>query len=225
MQLTANLSLNRYEWGSQVVDEALRFIDKSDKPVYYDIGSGERSLSSAIDSNVAFCHSFDLEPFDDKTKKWDIEDKFPFDYPAADIVTMLEVVEHLKNPWSCLKNVADIIKPGGLLVLTTPNPKWSTTRVNLLAKGFITCFTESDLLLNHHVFVALPHILERVLADNGFKIKSYVSLDGSTRLTDKGIKFSSFLLQFPSRLVKMIIEKTDATAIGMSYGVIAEKIG
>jgi SAM-dependent methyltransferase len=225
MKLTDNLSLDRYQWGKLILDEILQPFSNNKQAVHYDVGAGEMSLTSPYKNEVVFSRSFDLEPLSAVTEQWNIENPFTYNYPAADVVTLLEVIEHLNNPWLCIKNIAEIIKPGGVLVLTTPNPAWSTSRLNLLAKGFLTCFTPSDLTLNHHVFTAWPHILEKLLRDNCFEVETYVTLDGPTRLFDKGIKISSFVFQLPARLMKKIIEKADPTSIGMSYGIIARKIG
>jgi hypothetical protein len=81
-----------------------------------------------------------------------------------------------------MKNISAAMAPGGFLILTTPNPGWSTSRISLILKGFLTCFTQSDLDLNHHVFIAWPHILKKLLSDNDFEIVEYVTLDGPTKL-------------------------------------------
>lgn len=40
---------------------------------------------------------------------------------SLDVVTMQDVVEHLKNPKQELREVYNLLKPGGLLFITTPN--------------------------------------------------------------------------------------------------------
>ncbi|MDB4926972.1 methyltransferase domain-containing protein [Mucilaginibacter sp.] len=224
MQLSANLLLNRFDWAQQKTNDIISQYYKNNEAVFYDVGAGENSLATKLGNKTALACSFDLLPFDDNIQQWNIETNFSYDYPAANIVTLLEVVEHLTNPWLCIKNISATMAPGGFLILTTPNPGWSTSRVSLMVKGFLTCFTQSDLDNNHHVFIAWPHILQRLLNDNGFEIIEYVTLDGPTKFFSKDIKLSRFFLQFPARVIKKIIEKTDPTAMGMSYGIIARKI-
>ncbi|MES2377405.1 MAG: methyltransferase domain-containing protein [Bacteroidota bacterium] len=225
MQLTGNISLNRFEWADKTAREVINKYFQETKPVHYDVGAGQNSLTKQLASETAIGYSFDLFPFDESVKQWDIEKIFPYNYQPADIVTFLEIVEHLNNPWICMKNLSAAMAPGGFLVLTTPNPGWSTSRTCLLFKGFLTCFTQSDLDANHHVFIAWPHILQKLLADNGLEIIEYVTLDGPTRLFSKGLKLSQFIIQFPARLIKIMIEKKDPSAMGMSYGIVARKIG
>jgi 2-polyprenyl-3-methyl-5-hydroxy-6-metoxy-1,4-benzoquinol methylase len=42
--------------------------------------------------------------------------------PAADVIAMWHVIEHLVDPWSMLEVAAAKLKPGGILVLAAPNP-------------------------------------------------------------------------------------------------------
>lgn len=225
MQLTGNTSLNRFEWADKTVRKIISEYYQKAKPLHYDVGAGQNSLVKQLADETANGYSFDLFPFDDSIEQWNIESSFPYNYQPADIVTFLEIIEHLNNPWICMKNISEAMVPGSFLVLTTPNPGWSTSRISLLIKGFLTCFTQSDLDLNHHVFIAWPHILRKLLADNGLEVIEYVTLDGPTRLFGSGLKLSQFIIQLPARLIKIIIEKKDPTAIGMSYGLVARKTG
>lgn len=49
----------------------------------------------------------------------------PANYPDGffDIVTMGQVVEHVGNPRQTLRDVARVLKPGGIVILSTPNAK------------------------------------------------------------------------------------------------------
>jgi len=53
-------------------------------------------------------------------KKADLEEKLPFKNDFFEVVTCLDVLEHIKNEKSALKELFRIIKPGGLLVITVP---------------------------------------------------------------------------------------------------------
>jgi SAM-dependent methyltransferase len=222
MILKENSFLNRYEWASEKIKH-ISDGQPGQKLTVYDIGSRDNILNGYIKDYPVSYKGFDLDPITDSAEKWDLEDPFPYTYPAPQMISMLEVIEHLNNPVICLKNIADVIAPGGYLILTTPNPKWSTSRVNLLAKGELACFSQSDLDDNHHVFIPWPHIVERFLTDAGFEIIEYATLDGKTNIFDKRLTGLSIIKRLFSRIVKKAIERRDPTSCGMSYGVVAKK--
>jgi SAM-dependent methyltransferase len=72
-----------------------------------------------------------------KTIHHDIEnDKLDFPDGYFDSVAMIAVIEHLFDPIAVLKELSHVIKPGGRLILDTPNvAKW-TRRVKLLMGFF-----------------------------------------------------------------------------------------
>lgn len=43
-----------------------------------------------------------------------------------DLVTSMEVIEHVSDPASFVRGLADAVAPGGLLVMSTPNRTWLT---------------------------------------------------------------------------------------------------
>jgi 2-polyprenyl-3-methyl-5-hydroxy-6-metoxy-1,4-benzoquinol methylase len=43
------------------------------------------------------------------------------DDSSFDVITMFEVIEHLPKPIEFIKRAAEVVKPGGLIYLTTPN--------------------------------------------------------------------------------------------------------
>jgi len=67
------------------------------------------------------------------TIKADINrERLPLAENSADIVTALEVIEHLVNPDNMLQEIYRILKPGGYLVITTPNLASYINRARLL---------------------------------------------------------------------------------------------
>jgi SAM-dependent methyltransferase len=152
--------------------------------------------------------------------KWDLDDPPPNEWEKGGVALLLDVIEHCNNPGLALRHVSQILLPGAFLILTTPNPLWSRSRFEALAKGLPTCFKQSDLDLNHHVFTPWPHILQRLLSDSGFAIRHYFTLDGKTNWPRPRAQ-----LKYPARLLfamlNKLVESRDPSACGMSYGILA----
>jgi SAM-dependent methyltransferase len=54
---------------------------------------------------------------------------------AFDLVTAVEVIEHLENPIGFLRNVRQLLKPDGFAIITTPNVENAIHRIRFLLKG------------------------------------------------------------------------------------------
>jgi len=50
-------------------------------------------------------------------------EKLPFDDGTFDYVIILEVLEHLKAPQSSLEEIQRVLKKGGIMIASTPNPR------------------------------------------------------------------------------------------------------
>jgi len=57
----------------------------------------------------------------DKFKIMDAE-KLNFEERTFNLILAFDILEHLNNPENCIKEVARVLKKGGVLILTTPNP-------------------------------------------------------------------------------------------------------
>ena len=69
-------------------------------------------------------------------QKWDLNSLFPSPDQQFDIVFSIEVLEHLHNPYQFISECRRILRPGGLLILTTPNNLHIGSRFRYLTSGF-----------------------------------------------------------------------------------------
>lgn len=76
-------------------------------------------------------------------RQGNLEEGIPFGDDMFDVVYSGEVIEHLYNPDLLLEECGRVLKPGGLLVLTTPNFQTWYNRV-LFAAGIIPIFYEAS---------------------------------------------------------------------------------
>jgi SAM-dependent methyltransferase len=219
MNLSENLTCSRYKWAEQCLQDLLPSAPAS---IVNDIGAGGGEMRPLVEGAGGKWQGFDLFPKSPDICPWNLDDPAPDNCRSAGIILLLDVLEHLNNPWLAVHHLADTLLPGGFLILSVPNPHWSRSRYHALAKGNPICFTQLDLDMNHHVFTPWQHIVEHLLIETGFSIKHYVTLDGPTRLPGK-----PYNLRYPLRcafaLINLAIERQDPTACGMSYGVVARK--
>jgi len=212
-----NLPASRYEWALQCVQ---RLQLQRPSNVVFDIGAGDGRMKVPIEAAGYSWYGFDLVPSSPIISVWNLAGPCPAEVTRPDAVLLLDVIEHLANPGLALANIANLLKPGGWIVMTMPNPRWSRSRIHALLHGNPACFTQSDLDLNGHVFTPWPHIVMRMLRDVGFEIEDYVTLDGKTGWPGKPIS-----LRYPLRLLhalgNKLLERLDSSACGMSYGLVA----
>jgi 2-polyprenyl-3-methyl-5-hydroxy-6-metoxy-1,4-benzoquinol methylase len=88
--------------------------------------------------------------------------------PAAsfDAVIASEVIEHLENPRKVAREWYRILKPGGTLVLSTPNNESIRSLVSLLIRGHYVAFQDS--CYPAHITALLRKDLVRILSEAGF---------------------------------------------------------
>lgn len=93
-------------------------------------------------------------------------------YPDAffDVVTLWNVFEHLHQPRSTLIEIARITRPGGLLVISLPNPD------SIEAKIFGRYWAGLD--IPRHLYIFSRRTLEQVLTSTGFRIEDINSFTG-----------------------------------------------
>jgi 2-polyprenyl-3-methyl-5-hydroxy-6-metoxy-1,4-benzoquinol methylase len=68
---------------------------------------------------------------------WPVPDRL------ADVVTAVETIEHLENPWAFMRRLHALAKPGALVIVTTPNQLSLLSLLTLLLKQRFSAFQES----------------------------------------------------------------------------------
>jgi len=96
--------------------------------------------------------------------------RLPFEDDSVDVVLAGEIIEHIVDTEGFLRDIARVLRPGGAIVLTTPNILWWKHRLALLAGRYPDAL---DYRLRYgddfgHVRAFSPAKIRELLADAGF---------------------------------------------------------
>ncbi|MDB4906965.1 MAG: SAM-dependent methyltransferase [Gemmatimonadetes bacterium] len=106
----------------------------------------------------------------------------PIAAASADVVVAVETIEHLENPWSFTRELARLVRPGGLVIVTTPNQQSVLSLATLVTKGAFNAFQDSS--WPAHRTALLPIDLRRVMGEAGLvELQFAHSLEGRMPLT------------------------------------------
>lgn len=213
-----NLADTRYEFAGAYL---AKFGAEKPEATVFDIGTGEAPMRPAVEKARLKWVGFDLFPRAPDVRRWDFtKEAVPADGQKADLVLLLDVIEHVFDVNTAMTNIVGAMKPGSVLLMTVPNPHWSRARTLHLLTGAPACFTQHDLDVNHHVFLPLIHVMEKLVADHGLKIENYVTLDGKEAEWPKPRFSPGFVAGIFESLFRKLIEAFDKSASGKSYALV-----
>lgn len=86
-----------------------------------------------------------------------------------DVITSFNVLEHVKQPTGLLEQMSERLAPGGLIVVTTPNPSCIHRRLRGLNKWNMVCPP-------HHINLFTRAGLQEMLSRQGFDVLEYSTL-------------------------------------------------
>ncbi len=84
----------------------------------------------------------------------------------------MEVIEHLENPSKLLRDCRKLLKPGGKILVSTPNVLDSDSRFNYLRKGKLYHFSEESYFATGHMTILPKWLLELLFDKAELKIIS-----------------------------------------------------
>ncbi|MFA5966019.1 MAG: methyltransferase domain-containing protein [Sphingomonas sp.] len=90
----------------------------------------------------------------------------PLQAEPCDLVICSEVIEHLENPRAVFRNLFALTRPGGWLVLSTPNQESLRSYLSLIIEGHFVAFRGPS--YPAHITALLRLDLEHICAETGF---------------------------------------------------------
>ena len=137
---------------------------------------------------------YDAFPPDAEFHQLDLDSSdWPIAESTADVVTAVETIEHLENPWAFVRSLTRLVKPGGWVVVTTPNQSSVLSLLTLIAKRRFSAFQDSH--YPAHRTALLESDLERIAAAAGLE-------DIDVRYSHRGrVAFSAW--HYPPALAAM----------------------
>jgi SAM-dependent methyltransferase len=104
--------------------------------------------------------------------KVDLHGQLPYADDEFDAVVCVEAIEHVENPFHLLRELRRVLRPGGRLILTTPNVLSLPSRLRVLFTGLAAYFDfDSQLAYGHIMPVSLPQ-LHTALDFTGFQLRT-----------------------------------------------------
>jgi 2-polyprenyl-3-methyl-5-hydroxy-6-metoxy-1,4-benzoquinol methylase len=110
--------------------------------------------------------------------------KAPLADASADVVCAVETIEHLENPRAFMRELVRLTKPGGLVIVTTPNQLSLLSKLTLVLKNQFNAFQEAPGLYPAHITALLEIDLIRIAKECGLTdIKTDYSNQGRLPFT------------------------------------------
>jgi 2-polyprenyl-3-methyl-5-hydroxy-6-metoxy-1,4-benzoquinol methylase len=126
-----------------VHEKVIEYLKDKPKGRILDVPTGFGALARKLsEMNFAVsCCDIDTDQFSAQglqIDRGDLNGKIPYGDNEFDYVCFLEAIEHTENPYNAVREIARVLKPGGILIMSTPNYLNIERRLKFLVTGFFT---------------------------------------------------------------------------------------
>lgn len=137
-----------------------------------DAGCGSGDLWRAVSARFAACTGIDAVrypglPADVRFVPANLDGALPIADASVDTAAAIEVIEHLENPRAFVRELVRVTKPGGWIVVTTPNQLSALSLLCLAAKGSFSAFQDGDYPAHRTALLEID--LRRIAAESGLE--------------------------------------------------------
>jgi 2-polyprenyl-3-methyl-5-hydroxy-6-metoxy-1,4-benzoquinol methylase len=118
--------------------------------VLADVGCGRGALWPHLRPLFTRCIGVDAVRYDGlpaevEFRAVDLErEPLPIETGAVNVAVAVETIEHLENPRALVRELGRITRPGGLVVITTPNQRSLLSLLTLVVTGEFSAFRENS---------------------------------------------------------------------------------
>jgi len=141
--------------------------------VLLDVGCGTGGLRPFVSPMCRAYHGADVIrydgfPSDAEFHQVDLDSgSVPLDDEFADVVAAVETIEHVENPRSLTRELTRLVRPGGRVVITTPNQLSLLSKLTLVLRNEFNAFRAST--YPAHLTALLEVDLRRIAAECGLE--------------------------------------------------------